>query len=141
MVDVESLVITAVDTDLKTSGYKIKVSSVYDPTPSSFPSVSVIEEDNRTYRKSQDDVAKEHHAEVLYTVNVYSNKKNGAKGEAKKIFAIVDNTLQGFKFTRTSMIPDSNADKSIYRIVARYEAIISEPKQIGNDTVWQVYRE
>lgn len=141
MVDVESLVIDSVDKALKTAKYNIKVSSVYDPTPSSFPMVSITEDDNRTYKKTQDDVPSEHHAEVLYTVNVYSNKKNGAKGEAKAIFNVVDTTLQGFKFTRTSTIPDSNADKSIYRIVARYEAIIATPQVIGNDTVFQVYRE
>lgn len=141
MVDVESLVIDRVTSALQVGGYNIGVSSVYDPTPSSFPTVSIIEDDNRTYRKTQDDVPTEHHAEVLYTVNVYSNKKNGAKAEAKKIFAIVDTTLQGFKFTRTTKIPDANADKSIYRIVATYEAIIAEPQKIGSDTVYQVYRE
>ena len=76
----------------------------------------------------------------MYTVNVYSNKKSGAKQQAKKIFSVVDGALQNIRFTRTTTIPDANADKTIYRIVARYEAVIEEPKIINGDKVYQVYR-
>lgn len=141
MIDVESLVVDSIKKRFATEGVTVRVESTYNPTPSSFPFVSVYEADNHTYRKTQDDVAKEHHASVMYEVNVYSNKQNGKKQEAKKLFNIVDDTLQNFKFTRTTMIPDMNRDKSIYQIVARYEAVIAEGQTINDNTVYQVYRE
>lgn len=141
MVDVENLVIDSVDKALKSSGFKVKVVSTPEPVPSVFPTVSIYEADNRSYRKTHDGVPKEHHVEVMYAVDVYSNKRVGAKEEAKDIFSCVDDTLQSFKFTRTAKIPDSNKDKSIYRITARYEAVIAEGQTIGDNTVFQVYRE
>ena len=84
---------------------------------------------------------KEHHTRVLYEVNVYSNKTSGAKSEAKKILEIVDSSFQNMKFTRTFKQPIPNADKTIYRIVARYEAVIAEYQTIGEDKVYQVYRQ
>ena len=140
MVDVENMVIDLVQKALTSGGYNIDVTSTYDPSPSSFPAVAVYEEENHTYRRSQDEALTEHHAEVMYTVNVYSNKKSGAKQQAKKIFSVVDGALQNIRFTRTTTIPDANADKTIYRIVARYEAVIEEPKTIDGKKVYQVYR-
>ena len=140
MVDVENLVIDSVNSALRESSFRVKVTSTQEPTPSVFPTVSVYEANNTSYRKTHDGEPHEHHVEVVYAVDVYSNKKSGAKQEAKDIFAIVDNVLQSFKFTRTAKVPDSNADKSIYRITARYEAVIAEGQTIGDNTVFQVYR-
>lgn len=140
MVEVENLVIDTIKNRLISEGLTVSISSVGERTPSTFPAVSIYEADNYSYRKTQDDVSREHHASLMYSVNVYSNKKSGAKQEAKQIFAIVDDELQSFKFTRTSMFPDANQDKSIYRIVARYEAVVAQGQEIGGDTIYQVYR-
>ena len=141
MIDVENLVIDTISKALKASAYSSTlVVSDYTDTPSSFPCVSVIEMDNYTYRKTQDDDLKEHHTNVMYEVNVYSNKSSGSKSEAKKIMEIVDTTFQNMKFTRTVKQAIPNKDKSIYRIVARYEAVIGEGQTIGKNTVYQVYR-
>ena len=141
MIDVENLVIDTISKALKASAYSnTLLVSDYTDAPSSFPCVSVIESDNYTYRKTQDDDLKEHHTNVMYEVNVYSNKTSGAKSEAKKIMEIVDNSLQNIKFTRTLKQPIPNKDKSIYRIVARYEAVIGEVQTIGQNKVYQVYR-
>lgn len=140
MVEVENLVIDKIDKRLRAEGLTVNLSSVGERTPSSFPAVSIYEADNYSYRKTQDDVSREHHASLMYSVNVYSNKKRGAKEEAKKIFSVVDDELQSFKFTRTSMIPDANQDNSIYRIVARYEAVVAQGQEIDGDTIYQVYR-
>lgn len=142
MIDVENLVIDTVSKAIKAdSTYaNTEVSSEYTDTPASFPFVSVIEEDNSTYQKTQDNDLKEHHTKVMYEVNVFSNKTVGKKTEAKKIMEIVDSALQNIKFTRTFKNAIPNKDKTIYRIVARYEAVIGEGQTIGKDTVYQVYR-
>lgn len=142
MIDVENLVIDTVSKAIKASAYSTAlVVSDYTDMPSSFPCVSVIESDNSTYRRTQDNDLKEHHTRVMYEVNVYSNKTSGAKTEAKKILEIVDSSFQNMKFTRTFKQPIPNADKTIYRILARYEAVIAEYQTIGQNKVYQVYRQ
>ena len=141
MIDVENLVIDTISKALKASAYSnTLLVSDYTDSPSSFPCVSVIEMDNYTYRKTQDDDLKEHHTNVMYEVNVYSNKTSGSKSEAKKIMEVVDTAFQNIKFTRTVKQAIPNRDKSIYRIVARYEAVIGEGFKQGDDTIYQVYR-
>ena len=140
MIDVENLVVDTVSKAIKTQYPNVLVVSEYTNTPSSFPCVSVIEADNYTYRRTQDDCLKEHHASVMYEINVYSNKTKGAKSEAKAILNLVDDTLQNIKFTRTFKQAIPNQDKSITRIIARYEAVIAKGESIGKNTVYQVYR-
>lgn len=141
MIDIENLVIDKISKALQASAYSNTfVTSEYTDSPSSFPCVSVVEADNYTYRKTQDDDLKEHHVNVMYEVNVYSNKTKASKTEAKKIANIVDDTFQNNKFTRTFKYGIPNKDKTIYRIIMRFEAVIGEPQTIGQDTIYQVYR-
>ena len=140
MIDVENLVIDTITKAVQTAHTGVLVESDYNDTPSSFPYVSVIEMDNYTYRKTQDNDLKEHHTNVMYEVNVYSNKTKGRKAEAKKIMETIDTAFQNIKFTRTVKQTVPNKDKSLYRIVARYEAVIGEGFTSGKDTIYQVYR-
>lgn len=141
MIDVENLVIDTISKALKASAYSSTyVTTEYADTPSSFPCVSVFEADNYTYQKTQDNDLQEHHTNVMYEINVYSNKTKGSKTEAKKIMEIVDSTMQNNKFTRIIKQPIPNKDKTIYRIVARYEAVIADYQTIDGNKVYQVYR-
>ena len=141
MIDVENLVIDNISKAIGASAYSNAfVTSDYTDSPSEFPCVSVIEADNYTYRKTQDNDLKEHHTNVMYEVNVFSNKKNKSKSEAKAIMEIVDTAFQNIKFTRTFKSNIPNKDKTIYRIVARYEAVIGEEQTINGNKVYQVYR-
>lgn len=141
MIDVENLVVDTISKALKASAYSSTyVTTEYTDTPSSFPCVSVFEADNYTYQKTQDNDLQEHHTNVMYEINVYSNKTKGSKTEAKKIMDIIDSTMQNNKFTRTVKQPIPNKDKTIYRIVARYEAVIGDYQTIDGNKVYQVYR-
>ena len=141
MIDVENLVIDKISKAIGASAYSNAfVTSEYTDSPSEFPCVSVVEADNYTYRKTQDNDLKEHHTNVMYEVNVFSNKKNTSKSEAKAIIEIVDTAFQNMKFTRTFKDNVPNKGKTIYRIVARYEAVIGEGFTRGDDTIFPVYR-
>ncbi len=140
MIDVENLVVDTITKAVQAVYTGVLVESDYNDTPSSFPFVSVIEMDNYTYKKTQDDELQEHHAHLMYEVNVYSNKTKGKKSEAKKIMDTIDKTFQNIKFTRIIKQPIPNKDRSIYRIVARYEAVVGEGFKVGDDTIYQVYR-
>ena len=142
MIDVENLVIDTVSKAIKnTTGFaNTNITTDYTDMPSSFPCVSIVEADNSSYGKTQDNDLKDHHVRVMYEVNVYSNKTSGAKSEAKKLMNIVDTTFLNIKFTRTFKNSVPNKDKTIFRYVARYEAVIGEGQTIGKNTVYQVYR-
>lgn len=141
MIDVENLVIDKISKAIEASAYSnTLVVSDYTDSPSEFPCVSVIEADNYTYRKTQDNDLKEHHTNVMYEVNVFSNKGIKSKSEAKAIIEIVDTAFQNMKFTRTFKHNIPNKDKTIYRMVARYEAVIGEGFTQGDDIIYPVYR-
>ena len=141
MIDVENLVVNTITNALLASEYSnTLVVSDYTDSPSEFPCVSVVEADNYTYRRTQDNDLMEHHTNVMYEVNVYSNKKNKSKSEAKAIMEIVDTAFQNIKFTRNFKSNIPNKDKTVYRIVARYEAVIGEEQTINGNKVYQVYR-
>lgn len=108
--------------------------------PDSFPCVVLVQEDNYTYRPTQDNELNEHHASLMFSVNVYSNKIDSHKEEAKAIFQVVDETMQSMRFTRVMASPMPNIDRTIYRIAGRYEAIVGRPQSTGDDTEYQMYR-
>ena len=141
MIDIESIVFDTVYKAVKSKFPKAEVKSVYVESAAEFPCVCVVEDDNRTFQKTLDGSLNEHHAELLYTVTVYSNKKNGKKEEARAIAKVIDEAMQGMKFTRIMFNQIPNIDQRIYRIVGRYRAIVSEGlKQSDGKTIYQIYR-
>lgn len=141
MIDIESIVFDTVYKAVKSKFPKAEVKSIYVESAAEFPCVCVVEDDNRTFQKTLDGSLNEHHAELLYTVTVYSNKKNGKKEEARAIAKVIDEAMQGMKFTRIMLNQIPNIDQRIYRIVGRYRAIVSEGlKQSDGKTIYQIYR-
>lgn len=123
MIDIENDVYDYVEGVLKTAYSTIDVSSEYVAAPSQFPSVSIVEMDNRVYARARTTHI-ENAAIVVFECNVYSNKAANKKSEAKKIAATLDEAFAAIGFTRTfkNPVPNMN-DATIYRIICRYEAI------------------
>lgn len=130
MIDIEEDVFTIVATALRSKHTGITVYSELVLAPSVFPCVCIEEADNYTHRSSVDSSSNEHHANVMYEVNVYSNKTSGKKSECKKIFSTVDEILTGLGFTRNNKNPFSLDDATKYRIFGRYSAVVSKNKTI-----------
>lgn len=121
MIDVENLVVDSVTRVVKSVYPEATIKSATQDVPPAFPFVSILEADNTSYQKTQDNENYDHHVELMYEVNVYSNKKNGRKTEAKRILSLVDDVLQEMKFTRITKLPIET--KSYFRYVARYKVI------------------
>lgn len=131
MIDIESEVFNIVSKATRAKYPKIYMTGEYVKSPPSFPCVSLIETDNQIYRNTRDSGNIENHAQVLYEVNVYSNKTSGKKAECKAIIAFIDTQMEALGFTRTLMNPVPNEeDATVYRMVARYRAIVSKEKII-----------
>lgn len=122
MIDVEKTVYTRIHDKVKAQYPKSKVTDTYPKLNSDFPCVYVEMSDNAL---NAEDTTDEHeYSAPMFTVEIFSNLVNGAKGQAKAIAAIVDNTLFSLNFERTSMTPVPNmGDATIYRLVLRYRGM------------------
>lgn len=140
MIDIENKVLSVVREAVLAQYPTASVYGEYVEVPASFPCVTVTEDTNYTYVYTKDEQLAEHHAEVQYSINVYSNKQTGAKLEAKAIMNIADNAMQGMKFWRTMTRQVPNVDRTIYRLIARYRAVVGEPTQAGDDLVFHMYQ-
>ncbi len=131
MIDCENEIFGIIEKALASEYPDIFVSSEYVMSPSSFPYVSVVEMDNTVDIRTQTSGNIENHANVMYQVDIYSNKTAGKKTECKAIAALIDNEFAALGFNRTMLqsIPNMD-DEKIYRITGRYTAKISKEKII-----------
>ncbi|SCJ99901.1 Uncharacterised protein [uncultured Eubacterium sp.] len=131
MIDIETEVFNIVSKKVREEYPKVYMTGEYVKSPPSFPCVSLIEVDNQIYRNTRTTECIENHVQVLYEVNVYSNKTSGKKAECKAIISLIDKEMEALGFTRTLMNPVPNEEEAtVYRIVARYRAIVSKNKVI-----------
>ena len=101
----------------------VHVTGEYTPTPPKLPCVYIYEADN--FNAGFDGCNHEKVTGVMYVVEVYSNKQNGKKTEAKNIMSTVDSVMTPLGFTRTLMQQLPNmADATIFRLTARYTASV-----------------
>jgi hypothetical protein len=126
VIDVENAVFHAVVTKVREQYPNIYMVGEYVKSPSSFPAVSLVEMDNAIRTDTIDSGSTENHANVMYEVNVYSNKTTGKKSECKAIIALIDREMLALGFVRATLTPVPNMnDSTIYRMVGRYRATVS----------------
>ena len=126
MIDIENKVFHRVATKAREQFPNIFMTGEYVRSPSSFPAASLVEMDNASREDTIDSGSNENHANVMYEVNVYSNKKTGKKSECKAIIALIDAEMLAMGFVRSTLTPVPNEyDSTIYRMVARYRATVS----------------
>jgi hypothetical protein len=131
VIDIENEIYNAVSKQLKATYKNIFITGEYVKAPPSFPCVSIVEMDNQAYRKTRSTDCVENHAQVMYRINIYSNKVSGKKAECKSILAIVDNVFGELGFNRMGASPIQNEnDATVYRIIAQYRAVVSKEKNI-----------
>lgn len=130
MIDIEPEVFDDVSKAVRNEYPNVYMTGEYVRVPPSFPCVSLIEADNQIYRNTRDSGHIENHVQVIYEVNVYSNKTKQKKTECKAIISLIDSRMESLGFTRTILTPVPNEQDGIYRMVGRYRAIVSRDKTI-----------
>lgn len=139
MIDIENIIYTTLK---KVLVNECKLNPQFISTeivlkPKNYPWVTIIEMMNIPYSKTQTNDDIENHVDVVYEINVYTNDKNGKKSRCKKIINTVDTKMKNLGFRRIMLSPIPNAnDPTIYRIIARYEAIVSKE----NKEKYTIYR-
>lgn len=131
MINIESDVFGVVSKKTREKYPNIYMSGEYVKSPPSFPATSLVEMDNSMYTYTQTSSDNENHASVMYEVNTYSNKTKGKKAECKEIMAFIDHEMSSLGFVRIMLQPIPNMDDAtIYRMTARYKAVVSKNKTI-----------
>ena len=126
MIDFANEVYTTVATAVRDNHVGITITGEYTRKPSKFPAVTLDEISNTMVDRLEDSSNEERYAGVTYRLQVFSNKQNGKKAEAREIFATADAEMRRMGFRRVSYTTTPEIYKStVYEITATYEAIIS----------------
>ncbi len=132
MIDIENPLFHRVATKVREQFPNIFMAGEYVKSPPSFPAASIVEMDNATRGDTIDSGSNENHVNVMYEVNVYSNKTSGKKSECKEIIALIDAEMLAMGFVRSTLTPAPNEyDSTIYRMVGRYRATVSADHKIS----------
>lgn len=128
--DIENALFTEIATLLRATYKGISVYGEEVEVPASFPSVTLVESDNSTYRPSMTLDGSGHHANRLYTANAYSNLQSGGKQQCKDIMKTVADWMADHGFVKTTDTPLPNYERSISRRVARFTGVQDEQNLI-----------
>ena len=124
MIDFSNEIFNAVAKHLRSLYKGIQVKGEYVSTPAKFPTVTIDEIGNIPVEL--DSATTNKYADVVYRVQVFSNKENGKRAEAREIYKTVDEKLMelGF-FAKTFTTTPAIYNSEIYSITATYGGIIS----------------
>ena len=126
MTDIETQVIDAITRLVAASYPTAVVEDRYNPVSAKFPHISVYEISNINPSQYQDNVNRELYSSVQYEVQINTNDSY-KKTHAKQIASAIDSKMQELGFIRTFMNPVPSVDRTIYRIVLRYSAVVEDP--------------
>lgn len=97
----------------------------YTRKPSKFPCVTLDETQNVTIDSLVDSSDEEKYVGLTYRLQVFSNKQNGKKAEARAIFATADEKMRGMGFRRVTYTTTPEIyESTIYSITAAYEGVV-----------------
>lgn len=139
MIDIENKVVNEIKTSLVNEFPDIKVYAEFIPEKATYPCVSVNEIGNYVAEQHRDNSSIENYANLSYEINAFSEGTNN-KAQCKNIVENIDNTMLGLGFSRTSKTPIPNSDRSIYRIVIRYNGLVSKGIEVGSNTKYTIYK-
>lgn len=124
MIDYSNEIFNDAATVLRSAINDITVIGEYVSSPTSFPTVTIDEVDNRPMYR--DSAKTEKYAAVKYRVQVFSNKSTGKRSEARSIFNVIDTRLTSLGFVRKTYTTTPDVyNSSVYQITATYDAVIS----------------
>lgn len=126
MLDPESILFTEIANKARSRFKGIRVYPEETESPAAFPCLTFVQSSNTTYRRSLTGDKVEHHVNLLYTANAYSNITAGAKQQCKEIISFVDEIMRSHGFMRTMDEQMPNQDRTISRRTARWSGILGK---------------
>lgn len=129
MINNANEIFTRLTTALQTADASVKTSSVYTNSPSDYPFVSIEMISNTIYENGVDSGDIENFANIDYEVNVYT-KGSAKMSNAYKLLEVADNFMKSIGFTRIILTPMQDQNETLYRLVARYEAVVGKDLKV-----------
>lgn len=131
MIDFANEIYTTVATAVRDNHVGITITGEYTRRPSKFPAVTLDEISNVTVGRLKDSSGEERYVGVTYRLQVFSNRQNGKKAEAREIFATADAEMRRMGFQRVSYATTPEIyDSTVYCITVTYEAVVSMGGQV-----------
>ena len=131
MSDLENIIIDKIDKVLTAEGYTNILGSTYQDVPASFPWVFFEQSDDYESVAQHNSSRLPKFETVVFEADIYSNLKNDAKAECKKIERIIDKEMTLLGFTRTTAQPMRPTNEMYTaRLIARYRANVDSNKYI-----------
>lgn len=140
MIDIESAVFDTVYNAVHASFPSARIDAGYIERSAVFPAVTVVETNSVPVSSTNTDNCAENFTRLSYEVNIYSDKQDTAKSEARSIAKVADTAMQSMKFRRTMMHQLPNQDRTIFRLYMRYEVIVGIKTDMEGNNVYQFYR-
>ena len=140
MVDIESKVFDTLYNAVHAAFPNARIDASYVERNATFPYVTVSETNSVPVRRMNTDDCSENYTRLYYEVNIYSDKQNSAKSEARDIAKVCDTAMTSLKFYRTMMHQLPNQDRTLVRLYMRYEVIVEKIDKGNGDTIYQFYR-
>ena len=125
MNDFENEIFTAVAAETRSKHPGIVAKGEFVRSPAAFPMLALSEYENVQVDALMDSSHEEKYSGLGFRLQVFSNKVDGKKAEAKAIYATADKTLRGMGFRRRTYATTPEIyDSTIYSITATYEAVV-----------------
>ena len=127
MIDHVNEIFTNVATTVRQKHSGATVTGEYTREPSNLPAVTFDETSNVMVHRLVDSSHEENFVAVTYRLQVFSNKKNGKKAEARAIFATADEVVRAMGFRRVTYTTTPEIyNSTIYSITATYEGVVDD---------------
>lgn len=120
----DNQIYTKIATAIRTEYPDALVTAESTQTPSKFPCVFIEEIDDAPEKRYETFSNSETNKRSTFEVQVYSDKKSGAKQETKKITSLVKEQFRMVGYRCITDTPVANADSTIKRRVSRFTRII-----------------
>jgi len=140
VIDVENMIMDRMVKGLAESYPSANVTSAFVEEEAIFPTVTVRQKNSIPLRRMNTADSAENYATIIIEVTVYSSRQDKSQSECRKVIGLADGIMQEIGFRRIYLSENFNLSRTLTRRYARYEAIIRAPMEIGDDTVYEVYR-
>lgn len=126
MVDIQNQIFNSIKTKIIEKFPKAKVQKDFQPTSSTFPTITFYEIDNSAFEHTLDYAQRK--SNLAFQIDIFTKggtKESQAKAISKQVNEVMEND---FHMKRMFANPLPNADKDIYRFTMRYSCKIDEEK-------------
>lgn len=120
-----SEIYTRLTTALQNEDARVKTSSVYTNSPSSYPFVSIELIDDSIYQNGIDSGDIENFVNMTYEIIVIC-EGNTKMTDAYKLLGVADDFMKSVGYARIVIAPNQDQNETRYRLVARYEAVVGK---------------